>query len=63
MSLVVIIVFSAEYLQSGIATVPEFLKRFNEHTRTITTLIFIVAYAGILLLSFFTAARRGTPGF
>lgn len=51
MSLVVMaLYFLPRYLKSGIATVPEFLeKRFNDSTRTITTLIFIVAYAGILL--------------
>ena len=51
MSLVVMaLFFLPRYLKSGVATVPEFLeKRFDESTRTITTLIFIVAYAGILL--------------
>src|SRR5690606_3906796 len=38
------------YLKSGIATVPQFLeKRFDHHTRTITSMIFIIAYALILL--------------
>ena len=51
MSLVIMaLFFLPKYLKSGIATVPEFLQqRFNDSTRTITTLIFIVAYAGILL--------------
>ena len=42
--------FLPKYLRSGITTVPEFLeKRFDATTRSITTLIFIIAYAGILL--------------
>ncbi|MEX2670704.1 MAG: solute:sodium symporter family transporter [Phycisphaeraceae bacterium] len=42
--------FLPYYLRSGIATVPQFLhERFDTTTRTITTLIFIVAYAAILL--------------
>ena len=51
MSLVIMaLYFLPRYLKSGIATVPQFLeKRFNTRTRTITTIIFIVAYAAILL--------------
>ena len=42
--------FLPRYLKSGIATVPQFLeKRFDHHTRTITSIIFIIAYALILL--------------
>ena len=42
--------FLPKYLRSGIATIPEFLeKRFKSTTRTITSFIFIIAYAGILL--------------
>ncbi|WP_166831265.1 solute:sodium symporter family transporter [Thalassoroseus pseudoceratinae] len=50
-SLVVMaLIFLPRYLKSGIATVPQFLEeRYNDTTRTITTLIFIVAYAVILL--------------
>lgn len=50
------------YLKSGIATVPEFLeKRFDHGTRTITTLIFLVAYAGILLpIILYTGAKGMT---
>ena len=50
-SLVVMaLIFLPRYLKSGIATVPQFLEeRYNGTTRTITTLIFIVAYAVILL--------------
>ncbi|EAQ82189.1 solute:sodium symporter family transporter [Blastopirellula marina] len=51
MSLVVMaLLFLPRYLKSGIATIPEFLEtRFDERTRSITSFIFIVAYAGILL--------------
>ena len=51
MSLVVMaLFFLPRYLKSGIATIPEFLElRFNHHTRVITSLIFIIAYTGILL--------------
>ncbi len=50
-SLVVMaIFFLPKYLRSGIATIPEFLEeRFNGTTRSLTSLIFIVAYAAILL--------------
>ncbi len=51
MSLVVMgLWFLPRYLKSGIATVPQFLEeRFNSTTRAITSVIFIVAYACILL--------------
>lgn len=51
MSLVIMaLFFLPRYLKSGIATIPEFLeKRFDEGTRSITSFIFIIAYAGILL--------------
>ena len=51
--------FLPRYLKSGIATVPQFLaERFAPSTRTITTFIFIVAYAVILLpLVLYTGAR------
>jgi solute:Na+ symporter, SSS family len=64
MSLVVMaLFFLPRYLKSGIATVPEFLeKRFNEATRTITTLIFIVAYAGILLPIILYTGATGLAG-
>ncbi len=50
-SLVVMAVFFLpKYLRSGIATIPQFLEeRFNGTTRSLTSLIFIVAYAAILL--------------
>jgi SSS family solute:Na+ symporter len=42
--------FLPRYLRSGIATIPELLQnRFDERTRSLTALIFIVAYAVILL--------------
>ena len=42
--------FLPRFLKSGIATVPQYLEqRFDAGARTITTLIFIIAYAGILL--------------
>src|SRR5690606_2815536 len=42
--------FLPRYLKSGIATAPQFLeRRFDHHTRTITSIIFIIAYALILL--------------
>ncbi len=64
MSLVVMaLYFLPKYLKSGIATIPEFLEqRFNESTRTITTLIFIVAYAGILLPIILYTGATGLSG-
>ena len=59
-SLVILALFYLpRYLKSGIATVPQFLeKRFDHRTRDITTLIFLVAYAGILLpIILYTGAR------
>ncbi len=42
--------FLPRYLKSGVATIPEYLElRFDQHTRAITSLIFILAYTGILL--------------
>lgn len=51
--------FLPRYLKSGVATVPELLeKRFDATTRSITSIIFIIAYAGILLpLILFTGAK------
>lgn len=50
-SLVVMgLIFLPRYLKSGIATIPEYLElRYDGHTRTITSVIFIIAYAAILL--------------
>lgn len=42
--------FLPRFLRSGIITVPQFLKeRYNDHTHTIANLIFLSAYAIILL--------------
>ena len=42
--------FLPKYLRSGIATIPQFLElRYNGTTRSITSFIFILAYALILL--------------
>ncbi len=42
--------FLPRFLKSGIATVPQYLEdRFDTGTRVITSSIFIIAYAGILL--------------
>ncbi|MGF1579081.1 MAG: solute:sodium symporter family transporter [Gemmataceae bacterium] len=51
MSLVIMaLFFLPRYLKSGIATIPQFLEeRFDAWTRSITSAIFIIAYAGILL--------------
>ena len=51
--------FLPRYLKSGIATIPQLLEeRFDAGTRWITTVIFILAYAGILLpMVLYTGAR------
>ena len=42
--------FLPRFLKSGVATVPQYLQiRFDHQTQVITNLIFLVAYAGILL--------------
>ncbi len=42
--------FLPRFLRSGVTTVPEYLEvRFDHQTRVITNLIFLVAYAAILL--------------
>lgn len=50
--------FLPKFLRSGIATVPQFLEeRYGSSTNTITTFIFVVAYAAILLpIVLFTGA-------
>ncbi|MCA9035693.1 MAG: solute:sodium symporter family transporter, partial [Planctomycetaceae bacterium] len=64
MSLVVMaLIFLPRYLKSGIATIPEFLElRYDTHTRTITSIIFIVAYAGILLPMILYTGATGLNG-
>ena len=52
--------FLPRFLRSGITTVPEFLeKRFGPSTRLLTTLIFLVAYAVILLPIILYAGAQG----
>ncbi|QDU99106.1 solute:sodium symporter family transporter [Lignipirellula cremea] len=42
--------FLPRFLKSGVATVPEYLEiRFDRQTQLITTIIFLLAYVGILL--------------
>ena len=42
--------FLPRFLRSGVSTVPQYLEiRFDNQTQVITNLIFLVAYAGILL--------------
>lgn len=55
--------FLPKYLRSGIATIPEFLEmRFNGTTRTITSVIFILAYALILLPIILYSGAMGMMG-
>ena len=55
--------FLPRYLKSGIATVPQFLEnRFDAGTRTITTMIFIFAYAVILLPIILYTGATGLSG-
>lgn len=52
--------FLPRFLRSGVATVPQFLEdRFGPSTRFITTLIFLVAYAVILLPIILYAGAQG----
>jgi SSS family solute:Na+ symporter len=55
--------FLPRYLKSGIATVPQFLEeRFDATTRTITSFIFIIAYAAILLPIILYTGATGLNG-
>ncbi|MEZ6067740.1 MAG: solute:sodium symporter family transporter [Planctomycetaceae bacterium] len=55
--------FLPRYLKSGIATVPQFLeRRFDHTTRSITSFIFIIAYAGILLPIILYTGATGLNG-
>ena len=55
--------FLPKYLRSGIATIPEFLeRRFDGTTRSITSVIFIIAYAGILLPIILYTGATGLSG-
>jgi len=55
--------FLPRYLKSGIATVPQFLEdRYDGATRTITTMIFLFAYAAILLPIILYTGATGLSG-
>jgi SSS family solute:Na+ symporter len=55
--------FLPRFLKSGVTTVPQFLEeRFDPGTRTITTLIFLIAYAVILLPIILYTGARGLNG-
>ena len=57
------IFFLPRFLKAGITTVPEFLeKRFDRGTRTITNLIFLGAYALILLPIILYTGAKGLVG-
>lgn len=55
--------FLPRFLKSGIATVPQYLKlRFDSQTETITNLIFLAAYVGILLPMILYTGAEGMTG-
>lgn len=55
--------FLPRYLRSGIATIPQFLaERYGTGTQTITTVIFLVAYAAILLPMILYTGALGMNG-
>ncbi|MBV71216.1 MAG: solute:sodium symporter family transporter [Myxococcales bacterium] len=55
--------FLPRFLKSGITTVPQFLEvRFDEQTRIITTFIFVIAYAGLLLPIILYTGAKGLNG-
>lgn len=55
--------FLPRFLKSGIATIPQFLEvRFDHQTRSITNIIFLVAYAVILLPIILYTGARGLSG-
>ena len=55
--------FLPRFLKSGVATVPEYLQiRFDEQTRLITNIIFLVAYVAILLPIILYTGARGMIG-
>ncbi len=55
--------FLPRYLKSGIATVPQYLRiRFDSQTETITNLIFLAAYVGILLPMILYTGAEGMTG-
>ncbi len=55
--------FLPRFLRSGVATVPQYLEiRFDKATSTITNLIFLVAYAAILLPIILYTGATGLNG-
>jgi len=55
--------FLPRFLKSGIATVPQYLEiRFDHQTQVITNLIFLIAYATILLPIILYTGARGMIG-
>ncbi len=55
--------FLPRFLKSGVTTVPQFLElRFDRGTHTLTTLIFLIAYAAILLPIILYTGARGLNG-
>ncbi|NQU50101.1 MAG: solute:sodium symporter family transporter [Planctomycetes bacterium] len=55
--------FLPRYLKSGIATIPEYLEqRYDATTRAITSFIFIIAYAAILLPIILYTGATGLAG-
>lgn len=55
--------FLPKYLRSGIATIPQFLElRFDAGTRAITSFIFLLAYAAILLPIILYTGATGLMG-
>lgn len=55
--------FLPRFLKSGVTTVPEYLElRFDAQTRSISSLIFLVAYAGILLPIILYTGATGLVG-
>lgn len=55
--------FLPRFLKSGVATVPEYLRlRFDHQTETITNVIFLVAYVGILLPMILYTGSEGLTG-
>lgn len=55
--------FLPKYLRAGISTIPEFLEmRYNSLTRAITSFVFIIAYAFILLPIILYTGATGLSG-
>jgi SSS family solute:Na+ symporter len=55
--------FLPKFLKSGVTTVPEYLGiRFNTRTRLLTNLIFLIAYAVILLPIILYTGAKGLTG-